>query len=75
MTPMPWRSEPEIPSERQAFLAERCMTQANIEAGTFAFRDVNGSIRLERADIEWLVAVTPPHMALAANVGSASTAV
>lgn len=53
---MPWRTQPEIGGERQAFLAARRMVKLDIERGIYPFRDEQGSIRLDRADIEWLLA-------------------
>jgi hypothetical protein len=52
----PWRTEPEIPSERQQFLAARRAVKPDIEKGIYPFRDENGSIKLTRADFEWLLA-------------------
>jgi uncharacterized protein YjbI with pentapeptide repeats len=49
---MSWRTEPQIDSERQAYLACRCAITANIESGIYPFKDV----RLSRADVEWLLA-------------------
>jgi uncharacterized protein YjbI with pentapeptide repeats len=49
----PWRTEPEIGEERQAELAARLTTPADAVLGTFPF----GGVRLERADVEWLLAV------------------
>jgi Pentapeptide repeats (8 copies) len=53
---MPWRTEPEIDEQRQAYLAERRTVASDIERGIYPFRDVNGSIELTRADGEWLLA-------------------
>jgi hypothetical protein len=53
---MPWRTEPEISEDRQAYLAERQAFTPDIERGIYPFRDENGSIRLTRADVEWLLA-------------------
>jgi hypothetical protein len=53
---MPWRTEPEIDEERQRFLAERRAIQPDIEKGLYPFRAKNGSIKLMRADVEWLLA-------------------
>jgi hypothetical protein len=53
---MPWRTEPEQDEERQQYLAERRAVKPNIARGIFPFRDENGSIRLTRADVEWLLA-------------------
>lgn len=48
----PWRTEPEINAERQAYLAQRRTIEPNIEKGIYPFKD----IKLNRADIEWLLA-------------------
>jgi uncharacterized protein YjbI with pentapeptide repeats len=53
---MPWRTEPEIDEERQQYLAKRRAVESNIEKSTYPFRDENGSIKLTRADVEWLLA-------------------
>jgi uncharacterized protein YjbI with pentapeptide repeats len=53
---MPWRTEPDIDEERQAYLAARRAVKPNIEKGIYPFRDGNGSIKLTRADVEWLLA-------------------
>ena len=48
----PWRTEPEISSERQEELARRRDTiKPHVEKGIYPFKDV----RLTRADIEWLL--------------------
>jgi len=47
-----WRTEPEIDTERQKYLAERRSIVPNIEQGMYPFRD----IKLSRADVEWLLA-------------------
>lgn len=47
---MPWRTEPDIDEERQAYLAARRAVKPNIEKGIYPFRDENGSIKLTRAD-------------------------
>src|SRR5690349_10210241 len=49
---MAWRTEPEIGDERQQYLAARRAITANTEQGIYPFKDV----RLDRADIEWLLA-------------------
>jgi uncharacterized protein YjbI with pentapeptide repeats len=49
---MPWRTQPEISSERQAELAELRVIVADRDAGVFPFQGV----ALTRADIEWLLA-------------------
>ena len=48
----PWRTEPEIDTERQKYLAERCSIKPDIEQGIYPF----SNIKLSRADIEWLLA-------------------
>jgi hypothetical protein len=53
---MPWRTEPEIDEQRQEYLAARRTVKPNVEKGIYPFRDENGSIRLTRADVEWLLA-------------------
>jgi uncharacterized protein YjbI with pentapeptide repeats len=53
----PWRTEPEIASERQRELAERRDTiKPDIAKGIYPFKD----IRLSRADVEWLLHVHGP---------------
>lgn len=47
-----WRTEPEIDTERQAFLAERHRITPDVEQGIYPFKDV----KLTRADVEWLLA-------------------
>src|SRR5437588_12464952 len=47
-----WRTEPEIDAERQKYLAERRAIVPDIRQGIYSFRD----IKLNRADIEWLLA-------------------
>jgi hypothetical protein len=49
---MPWRTEPEVNEERQAYLAERRAVEPDIEQGIYPFTDV----KLDRADVEWLLA-------------------
>ena len=48
----PWRTQPEIPRERQQELSKRFAIVPNIEKGLYPFR----GILLNRADIEWLLA-------------------
>src|SRR2546426_12315345 len=48
----PWRTEPEIDTERQKYLAERRSITPDIEQGIYPFKDV----KLSRADVEWLLA-------------------
>ncbi len=53
---MPWRTEPEIDEERQQYLTERRNVQGDIARNICPFRDRNTSIKLTRADVEWLLA-------------------
>src|SRR5260221_3743302 len=53
---LPWRTEPEINPERRAYLTERRAVTPDIENGIYPYRDENGSIKLDRADVEWLLA-------------------
>ena len=48
----PWRTEPEINTERQKYLEERRQIIPDIERGIYPFKDM----KLNRADIEWLLA-------------------
>src|SRR5436305_543980 len=48
----PWRTEPEIDAERQKYLAERRAIVPDIGQGIYPFKD----IKLDRADVEWLLA-------------------
>ena len=48
----PWRTEPEIDSERQKYLDERCSITPDIKQGIYPFKE----IKLNRADVEWLLA-------------------
>jgi uncharacterized protein YjbI with pentapeptide repeats len=48
----PWRREPEIEEERQAYLTERRAIQPDIAKGVYPLKD----IKLNRADVEWLLA-------------------
>src|SRR6266581_6357094 len=48
----PWRTEPEIDTERQKYLKERRAIVPNIKKGIYPFKD----IKLSRADVEWLLA-------------------
>jgi uncharacterized protein YjbI with pentapeptide repeats len=47
-----WRTEPEIDTKRQKYLAERRSITPNLEQGIYPFKD----IKLNRADVEWLLA-------------------
>ena len=51
-----WRTEPEIPLERQQFLAERRAIKPDYHRGIFPFTDGESNIKLTRADLEWLLA-------------------
>ncbi len=46
-----WRTEPEIDTERQKFLADCLAITPDIQRGIYPFKDV----KLTRADIEWLL--------------------
>ncbi len=50
----PWRTQPEIAPDRQAYLAERRATPADVIAGTYPLKGVTPP--LTRADVEWLLA-------------------
>ncbi len=47
-----WRTEPEIDLARQQFLTERLAIEVDLDAGIYKFRGV----KLNRADVEWLLA-------------------
>ena len=47
-----WRTEPEIDLERQQFLTECLAIEVNLDEGIYKFRGV----KLNRADVEWLLA-------------------
>jgi len=47
-----WRTEPEIDTQRQAFLDERRSIIPDVEQGIYPFKE----IKLSRADVEWLLA-------------------
>jgi uncharacterized protein YjbI with pentapeptide repeats len=47
----PWRTEPEIDSDRQQFLEARRAMLPDIKQGIYPFKD----IPLSRADVEWLL--------------------
>src|SRR5215470_11539083 len=49
---MPWRTQPQIDEERQAYLSERRALTPDIEQGIYPFKE----IKLDRADVEWLLA-------------------
>ena len=49
----PWRTEPEIDSERQQFLVERLAVVPDVKKEIYPFQ----GIKLSRADIEWLLVV------------------
>lgn len=48
----PWRTEPEIDTKRQEYLARRRDIVPNIEQGIYPYKDIS----LSRADVEWLLA-------------------
>lgn len=48
----PWRTEPEIDGDRQAYLRDRLRIQPHLGRGIYPF----GGITLQRADVEWLLA-------------------
>jgi uncharacterized protein YjbI with pentapeptide repeats len=50
----PWRTEPEIDTERQKYLTERRAIMPDIELGIYPFKDIEP--KLTRADVEWLLA-------------------
>lgn len=50
----PWRTEPEIDTERQTFLDERRKISPDVERGIYPFKDIKS--KLTRSDIEWLLA-------------------
>ncbi len=50
----PWRTEPEIDAERQAFLTERRAIRPTIQEGIYPFSSAD--VHLNRADLEWLLA-------------------
>src|SRR5258708_4504611 len=49
----PWRTEPEIDKERQKYMDERRAIRPDIKQGIYPFK----GIKLNRADIEWLLAI------------------
>lgn len=53
---MEWRIEPDIDEACQTYLAERRAVKPDIEKGIYPFHDENGSIKLTRAEVEWLLA-------------------
>ena len=48
----PWRTEPEINRKRQIYLTQRRNIKAIVEQGIYPFK----GIKLNRADVEWLLA-------------------
>ncbi len=50
----PWRTEPEINTERQQYLDQRRSIKPDTEKGTYPFKGLEP--KLTRADIEWLLA-------------------
>ena len=61
----PWRTEPLIDSERQAYLASRRAITAKSASGIYPF---NG-VKLNRADVEWLLATQEDQHALIDRAG------
>jgi uncharacterized protein YjbI with pentapeptide repeats len=53
---MPWRTEPEIDEQRQVYLAGQQAKSPDREKGIYPCRDEHGGIKLDRADVEWLLA-------------------
>jgi uncharacterized protein YjbI with pentapeptide repeats len=53
---MEWRTEPEIGDKRQLYLRQRRTIKPDREHGLYPFRDESGAIKLDRADVEWLLA-------------------
>ncbi|MGH2502670.1 MAG: pentapeptide repeat-containing protein [Ktedonobacterales bacterium] len=53
---MPWRTEPEIDEDQQTYLAGRLAVLPSFEHGVYPFRDEHGSIKLDRGDLEWMLA-------------------
>lgn len=49
-----WRTEPEITSDRQAYLAEQRAIMPDVERGLYPFKGIEPP--LSRADLEWLLA-------------------
>jgi len=49
----PWRTEPEIDSKRQKYLAQRCSISPDVKQGIYSFK----GIKLGRADVEWLLSI------------------
>lgn len=49
---MPWRTEAEIDEERKSYLAARRAIEPDIKRAIYPFKDV----KLDRADVEWLLA-------------------
>lgn len=50
----PWRTEPEISPQRQSELKLRLIIQPDIENGIYPFKSIDS--KLDRADVEWLLA-------------------
>jgi uncharacterized protein YjbI with pentapeptide repeats len=48
----PWRTEPEVDTNRQAYLADRRAIKPDIMQNIYPFKN----IKLNRADVEWLLA-------------------
>src|ERR1700694_2151547 len=49
----PWRTEPEIDTERQEYLAKRRSIKPDWKQGIYPFKDIEP--KLTRADMEWLL--------------------
>src|SRR5262245_21104774 len=49
---MPWRTQPQVDEERQAYLAQRRAITPDVDQGIYPFKE----IKLDRADVEWLLA-------------------
>jgi hypothetical protein len=64
----PWRSEPLIDEERQQHLASCARESVDIEQGKYPFKGV----RLNRADVEWLLAAEEQRSAQVSMGGDSS---
>jgi hypothetical protein len=54
----PWRWEPEIDAQSQAYLRSRLAITPNVRDGIYPFKDI--AFKLQRAHIEWIVACLGP---------------
>ena len=54
----PWRTEPEIDLQCQAYLRERLSISPNMRDGIYPFKDIK--FKLERAHIEWVISYLEP---------------